>query len=126
MGVNQMEFRASAKLLEDPNIFIGDTGASSDTTASDLGFRNRKAASASDNIANASRNDLSGKTVGDKSGIFCDKYGNVKNNVVIKDMVYSPNAEFNLFSLTKRLDKGWTLGGDDRSIWISKADKRFF
>ena len=37
---NGMEFRASAELLRDPNVFIGDTGASSDTTMSEIGFKN--------------------------------------------------------------------------------------
>ena len=27
MGLNKMEFHTSAKLLEDPNVIIGDTGA---------------------------------------------------------------------------------------------------
>ena len=40
MAVNGIEFEASAKILEDPNVFIGNTGASSDTSVSDLGFVN--------------------------------------------------------------------------------------
>ena len=124
MSMDKMEFKATAKLLEDPNVFIGDTGASSDTTASELGFRNRRAASMADRITDASGNDLSGKTVGDVSGSFCDKYGNEKCDVIIKEMVYSPSAEFNLFSLTKRLDQGWILGGNKNSIWISKGEKK--
>ena len=39
-------------------------------------------------------------------------------------MVYSPESEFNLFSLTKRLDTGHVLGGDRDSIWISKGDHK--
>ena len=58
------------------------------------------------------------------TGIFCDKYGNEQHNVTIKDMVHSPSSEFNLFSLTKRLDDGWTLGGDSDIFWISKGDKK--
>ena len=78
-----------------------------------------RAANALDSITNASGNDLSRKTVGDVSGTFCDKYGNENTKVIINEMVYSPSAEFNLFSLTKILDEGWTLGGDKDSIWIS-------
>ena len=61
-------------------------------------------------------NDLTGKTVGDISGVFCDKYGNGQNNVIIQDVVYSPGSKFNLFSLPKRLDDGYILGGDRNSI----------
>ena len=39
MAVNDMEFWASADILEDPNVFIGNAGASSDTTVLDLGFK---------------------------------------------------------------------------------------
>ena len=49
-----MEFLASAKILEDPNVSIGDTGVLSDTTTSDLGFQNKKPTSAVDNIVDAS------------------------------------------------------------------------
>ena len=116
MGMNSMEFSSSAKLLEDPNIFIGDTGASSDTTASDLGFRNVRGASNADSIIDASGNDLKGKTVGDVTGTFCDKYGQELCDATIKDMVHMPNAEYNLFSITQCLDRGYILGGDKDSI----------
>ena len=69
-------------------------------------------------------NDLSGKIVGDLPGVFCDKFGNEKENVLIKDMVYSPGSEFNLFSLTKRLDDEWILGGNKKCIWISQGNKK--
>ena len=59
-----LQINATAKPLEDPNVFIGDTRASSDTTSSDLGFKNVRRASRSDSIVDASGNDLSGKTVG--------------------------------------------------------------
>ena len=124
MAVDKMEFTASAKILEDPNVFIGDTGASSDTSASELGFRNKRPAKTSDNIVDASGNNLTGRTVGDISGVFCDKYGNEQNNVVIQDVVHSPGSEFNLFSLTKRLDDGYILGGDKNSIWIKKGSHK--
>ena len=124
MAVNKMEFMASAKILEDPNVFIGDTGASSDTTTSDLGFRNKKPASSADSIIDASGNDVTGKTVGNVSGVFCDKYGTERNKVTIEEMVYSPESEFNLFSLTKRLDAGYLLGGDKNAIWISKGNQK--
>ena len=105
-------------------MFIGGTGASSDTTASDLGFRNVRQANEADNIVDASGNDLSGKLVGDLSGNFCNKHGKEVGQATIKDMVYTPRAGYNLFSLTKRLDDGWILGGDKNSLWISKGENK--
>ena len=116
-----LEMDATAKLLEDPNVFIGDTGASSDTTSSDLGFRNARKASRSDSITDASGHDLSGKTVGDVSGHVCDKFGSEINYATIKEMVHTPNAGYNLFSITKRLDDGWELKGNSQAIWIEKG-----
>ena len=79
MTMNKMKFNATANILSDPNVFIGDTGASSDTTASDLRFRNVKPAAASNNIVDASGNNLIGKTTGDVAGVFCDKQVMKKN-----------------------------------------------
>ena len=103
---------------------IGDTGASSDTTTLDLGFQNKEPANAADHIVDASGNDLIGKTAGDVSGVFCDKYGTERNKVIIEEMVYSPDSEFNVFSLTIRLDAGYELGDDKNAIWISKGDQK--
>ena len=35
-----------------------------------------------------------------------------------------PSAKFNLFSITKRLDDGFKLGGDKNFIWIKKGNKK--
>jgi hypothetical protein len=105
-------------------VFIGDTGATCDTTNSRYGFRNIKAATAEDNIVDASGNSIEGSIVGDVSGIICKKNGQELNNVMIKDVVHMPNAGYNLFSLTKRLEEGWSLGGDTNAIWISKGNQK--
>ena len=41
--------------------------------------------------------------------------------LTFKDMVHIPNAEFNLFSLTKSLDQGYVFGGNRNKIWIEKG-----
>ena len=76
MTMSKMEFIATANILSDPNVLIGDTGASSETTALDLGFRNVRPATASDNKVDVSGSNLVGQTTGDMAGVFCDKYGN--------------------------------------------------
>eukprot|EP00957_Ditylum_brightwellii_P044066 3343865-Ditylum_brightwellii.AAC.1 len=37
---DKMAFTSNSSILKDPNVFIGDTGATCDTTFSDLGFVN--------------------------------------------------------------------------------------
>ena len=124
MSVNEMEFNATAKILEDPNVFIGDTGASSDTTFSRIGFKNIKSANDGDHIKDASGNNISGKVVGDVSGTFFDKNGQELQSATIERMVHTPSAGYNLFSITQRLEHGWVLGGDKDSIWISKGGRK--
>ena len=78
-----MEFWASANILEDPNVFIGDTGASSDTTFSDLGFKNKRSSGKEDDITNALGNGIRGESVGNVSGIFCNKFGEEQGQATI-------------------------------------------
>ena len=59
--------------------------------------------------------------MGDVSGQFCDKFGKEVGYTTIKEMVHTPNAEYNLFSITKRLDDGWELKGNSQAIWIEKG-----
>ena len=42
MGVTNLTFGANNELLNDPNIFISDSGAISDTTVYEIGITNKK------------------------------------------------------------------------------------
>ena len=108
-------------LLKDPDIFIGDTGATCNSTNSDIGLVDVRQAKMTDNIIDASRNDILGSIVGDMPSTVCDKNGQELQDVMIKDIVHLPQSGYNLFSLTKRLEDGWTLGGNANAIWITKG-----
>eukprot|EP00957_Ditylum_brightwellii_P140112 10676410-Ditylum_brightwellii.AAC.1 len=62
---DKIALTGNSSILKDPNVFIGDTGATCDTTFSDLGFINVTQADEKDNIVNASGNAIEGKVVGD-------------------------------------------------------------
>ena len=79
---------------------------------------NKKMASEEDNITDASGNNVSGKTVGDLKGIICNKQGKELYDATIKKLVYVPGSSFNLFSLSKRLENAWKIGGDADAIWL--------
>ena len=70
-----MMFPRTASILKDPNVFIGDTGATSDTTNSRYGFTNIKKATKGDNIVDASGRDIAGSMVGDLKVTVCNKNG---------------------------------------------------
>eukprot|EP00957_Ditylum_brightwellii_P034200 2591820-Ditylum_brightwellii.AAC.1 len=44
--------------------------------------------------------------------------------MTIKDVVHMPGSSCNLFSLTKRLNQRWTLGGNSDSIWLKKGGQK--
>eukprot|EP00957_Ditylum_brightwellii_P158957 12098561-Ditylum_brightwellii.AAC.1 len=94
--VKQKQFSIinDTKVLKDSNIFIGDTGTTSDTTNSRYGFTNVREATKQDNIVDAS------------------------------GMVHMPGTGYNMFSLTKGLDQGWSLGGNSEKIWLQKGTQR--
>eukprot|EP00957_Ditylum_brightwellii_P038829 2934841-Ditylum_brightwellii.AAC.1 len=120
----QLTFNNNAKILEDPNVFIGDTRATNDTTNSQFDFENIRKANAGDDIVDVSGNGLADSIVGELSKIICDKRGKEICEATIKDVVHMPNAGYNLFSLTKRLEQGWALGGGSSTIWITKGNAK--
>jgi hypothetical protein len=66
-------------------------------------------------------NDLAEKVsiVGKITGSMCNKNGIKLQENTIPDVVYVPAGQFNLFSLTKMILQGYTLGGDDKEICIT-------
>ena len=120
MTKNDLTFAATDSLLADPNVWISDSGATSDTTVHEIGMPNKKMVSEEDNITDASGDNVSGKTVGDLKGIICNKQGKELYDATIKKLVYVPGSSFNLFSLSKRLENGWKMRGDANALWLEK------
>eukprot|EP00957_Ditylum_brightwellii_P036221 2744007-Ditylum_brightwellii.AAC.1 len=56
--------------------------------------------------------------------IVCDKNGQEKLDVAIKGIMHLPQAGYNLFSITKRLEEGWALGGGTDVIWLTKRKRK--
>eukprot|EP00957_Ditylum_brightwellii_P008711 660917-Ditylum_brightwellii.AAC.1 len=54
----QLTFKNNAKILEDPNVLIGDTWATTDTTNSQFGFKSIRKANTGDELVNTSENGL--------------------------------------------------------------------
>jgi hypothetical protein len=65
------------------------------------------------------------KKTGDIPCEIMDKYGNPLKTCVIEDVALTKSSPFNLFSLTKMMKQGWTLGGDQETcITLSKEDQK--
>ena len=47
-------------------------------------------------------------------------------STVLTEVTYLPNGKFNLFSVTKMMERGWTLGGSSEKMWIKKGKQEVF
>ena len=60
--------------------------------------------------------------IGSISSVVFDNQGNQKFNVKMTDVALVPDCAFNLFSLSKRLKKGWSLHGNADALTLSSPD----
>ena len=61
-------------------------------------------------------------TVGCISSIVRDNQGNQQVSVKMTDVALVPDCAFNLFSLSKRHKKGWSLQGNADALTLSSLD----
>ena len=114
-------------MLKDPNVWVGDTGATCDITFDDTGMFNVRESKNTEGIFGIFGSGQKADKIGDIKGSKCDKHGIdtfPDLDQTIKGLKYSPKASFNLFSIGKRLKQGWKLGGDGKSIWITKGHNK--
>jgi hypothetical protein len=118
-----MEFLTDQKFLDNPNVWIGDTGASVHMTPHRGGMYDVKKANPVDAITMANGSSENVTVIGSIDGRLCDKNGNVLNDAKISNVTYLPEAKYNLFSITQlQNEDGWTLGGNADAIWLTKGD----
>jgi len=60
--------------------------------------------------------------IGDLKVTMCNKQGVMLGTGMIRDVVHLPTECFNLFSVTKLVKDGWTLGGDKSALWLTKGN----
>jgi hypothetical protein len=93
--------------LLDPNVWIGDTGATTHNTAFIENTINHQAAHAKDNILGISGPPAETKTIVD---IPCEVVQDgKKEKMALKDVTYVPDSQYNLFSLIKLMSNGWIM-----------------
>ena len=109
-------------ILRDPNIWVGDSGASSDSTFDDSGMVNCKETRSS--ITMGKGKSVKPSKSGEIPVAVHNKNGEEMYNARMSDVAYIPDANFNLFSITRRLKQGFKLGGDVNSIWLEKNGRR--
>jgi Arginine methyltransferase-interacting protein, contains RING Zn-finger len=112
----------SFELLKDPEIWIGDSGASRHSTFSPIGFYNRRSGDEDDRITVGNGETINPDAIGDLKVTVCNKHGVKMSDAVIQDVIYSKVTRFNMFSITKCIKKGWKLTGDSECGLILTKD----
>jgi hypothetical protein len=119
-----MTFPKTQLLLNDPNVWIGDTGASVHMTPHKIGMMNLREATKNDYVTIGNGKTEAATNIGDIPGVICDMNGNTKERTIITDVTYVPNTVYNLFSLTKAMKAGWTLNGKGGHLSIEKGEHK--
>jgi len=109
-------------ILKDPNIWVGDSGATSDSIFNDMGMQSCKETKSS--VTMGKGKSIHPKKIGDIAVTVHNKNGNEMSDAKTTDVAYIPEANFNLFSITRRLRQGFKLGGGKNSIWLEKNGKK--
>jgi hypothetical protein len=92
--------------LNDPDVWIRDTGATTHTTTYINYTANHQNARIEDKMWEFQDHQP-------KQGRLCEsEHEGKKEKCVIRDVTYIPESQYSLFSLTKFISNGWTMSRD--------------
>jgi hypothetical protein len=119
-----MEFPDGMRLLNDPNIWIGDTAASGHTSLYQHGMTPEGNTVKNGSITVGNR--FTEKTVMYKniSGTVCNKQGAKVGRAKLMLVAYSPNMKFNLCPLSKLCQDGWEMKGNKEFLVMEKNNQK--
>ena len=120
--VTALNFAEGKDILHDPNVWIGDSGATVHMTAHKDGLQQDKnTAGQKTEISVANGTVTQTDLIGTLRGVFCDKTGQEYLFGKLKGTAYV-EGPYNLFSLSKCLNEGWTMSGNTECIKLTKGD----
>ena len=97
-------------VLSDPNVFIGDTGASNHVTNNRRGVMNIKEGyGATTGITGSS---IQSSMLFDLECIHCDKNGKEMMPITFTNVNHIAGGNYNLASLPRMMKSGWKMTGD--------------
>jgi hypothetical protein len=116
-----VSLKAMGLSLNDPSVWIGDTGATTHNTAYIVDMVNHRTATAADHIVGVTGPPAKAKTIVD---IPCQVVaGGAVQHFKLTDVAFVPNSRYNLFSLTKLMKNGWNMSGSaGTGIVMSKGE----
>ena len=123
LGAAVMGFPRTLALLNHPNVFVADSGASVDSTPHKAGLENQRPAAHGDNVTVGNGALTEAKTIGTLRGTVCTNQGERLYPAALPNVKYIPANKFNLFAVTKRMMNGWELGGNKDALWLRKENQ---
>ena len=93
-------------MLNNPNIFIGDSGASTHSNQYGQGLVDINQGKDNDSVMVGSGNLMKASAIGNLPGTICNKYGEEIRKGIMQDVTHCPSMQCNVFSLTKLLLEG--------------------
>jgi hypothetical protein len=106
-------------LLENPDIWIADTGATVHITSNEDGIDDAAACDVAVRVGNGKIAESAFK--GSLRVDACDRTGTVTGRGVLSKVHVVPEAPYNLCSISQCMEHGWTLGGTkEAGIWLEK------
>ena len=93
-------------VLEGPDIWLADSGATVHSTPYDIGFIELQAVRDSDKVKVGSGEVLAAGKVGNIRGVVCDRHGESLMAAKLSTVMYIPKSKYNLLSLTQFLKNG--------------------
>jgi len=110
-------------LLYDPNVWIADSAATLHSTPHSINLTNVKEAKGSDAITMGNGGTEQANKIADIKGCMGNKYGVEMGQATLAEITILPTGKFNFCSLAKLMNKGWILGGDHETMWLTKGKR---
>jgi hypothetical protein len=110
-------------MLLHPDIWIGDSAATVHMSPHATGMVNIKKSEGKITVGNGAVMMI--KQTRDVPCEICNKEGQALQTAMVTDVTLTQGSPFNLFSLTKMMQQGWSLGGDKNvGITLSKGNNK--
>ena len=117
-------FPADIRLLLDPDVWIGDSAATTHSTPHAAGMHDIEKADGSDVITVGDGTKCKANMIASLTGEKCTKEGVSEGIMTMRKVTHLPGGKYNLFSIPAMLKQGWSLGGNAAGIWIEKDGVR--
>jgi len=115
-----MMFPMTKSLLNDPKVWIGDTGATMHMTPYSLGMMDLHDTHAQEAITMGNKSVEQAMKIGNMPGKISDKHSNSWGTTTIKDVALVSKCGFNLFSISNLLKEDWHLKGTSENLTLTK------